>query len=520
MSVVLVLALACYGAFSAPTPQQSGGVSGGEGGSDAQSSGSALQASSPMTLTSGGRAWPTTSLLGPENNIVSATAESANQPTYTLVPNQEAPADNGMILDFTNEESPQAIRGDNGASDFTGFNAPYDRLNPNAFARPGTDAGDSPNFKWPMGLSSARSGTGGGNPGYARQQNIDELPISQSMAGVDMRLAPNAHRELHWHSANEWSYVFNGSARISAVDPAGRTYVDDIQAGDLWFFPAGIPHSIQASPDGVEFLLVFSQGDFSEDATDLVSELFLRNPKEVLAKNFQTDISDFDNLPQDEKYIFNAAPYPENLTEVQQSVLGPTGQVPSDQAYTYHLSQQEPLQVPGGSIKIVDPTVFPVAENFSVGFFTIEPGAMREIHWHLTSDEWNFFLAGNARITSFTAPESSRTFDFQAGDVGYIPVENAHYIENTGNTTVSYMEVLQAPQYQDMSVSQWLGLTPANVVADTLHLPQSLISRLPKVKNYIVPGNANYSTTNFTVEPSAVVKRKEPMGYSRSSRLF
>jgi hypothetical protein len=70
-----------------------------------------------------------------------------------------------------------------------------------------------------------------------------------------------------------------------------------------------------------------------------------------------------------------------------------------------------------------------------------------------------------------------------------------------------------------MSVGQWLGLTPANVVADTLHLPQSLIARLPKVKNYIVPGNANYSTTNFTVEPEQVVKRKEPIGWTRGEGL-
>ena len=202
-----------------------------------------------------------------------------------------------MILDFSETKYPQAIRGENGGSDFTRFNEDYDRINPDLFARPGIDAGDVPNSKWPMGLSSARSGTGGGNPGYARQQNVGNRPISQSMAGVDMRLGPNAHREKYWHSANEWSYMFNGSCRFSAMHLAGRTYVDDLQAGDLWFFPAGIPLSIQASPEGLEFLLDLSQGDSSEDATDLVSELFLRNPKEVLAKNFQTDINDSDDIP-------------------------------------------------------------------------------------------------------------------------------------------------------------------------------------------------------------------------------
>jgi oxalate decarboxylase family bicupin protein len=341
------------------------------------------------------------------------------------------------------------------------------------------------------------------------------------MAGVDMRLAPNAYRELHWHSANEWAYILTGSVRISAVNQIGQSYVDDLQAGDLWFFPAGVPHSIQASPEGVEFLLVFSQGDFSEDATDLVSELFLRNPREVLAKNFQTDIHDFDNIPDDELYIFNGTPYPQNLTEVRANITGPAGTLPSEEAYTYHLSQQTPLSVPGGTVQIVDPTVFPIAENFSVGIFSIEPGAMREIHWHLTSDEWNFFLSGRCRMTSFSAPDASRTFDFQAGDVGYIPVANSHYIENTGNETVTYLEVLQAPKYQDISVGQWLGLTPQQVVRDTLRLPQALIDRLPKNKPYIVPGNANYSTTDFTPGDAGerIEKRAEAVGYSRNARL-
>lgn len=125
----------------------------------------------------------------------------------------------------------------------------------------------------------------------------------------------------------------------------------------------------------------------------------MRNPREVLAKNFQTDVSDFDNIPSEQLYIFDGMPMPFNLSEVRANVTGPAGELPVNESYTYHMSQQEPYTVPGGSVKIVDPTTFLIANNFSVGLFTIEPGAMREIHWHLTSDEWNFFIAGSARIT-------------------------------------------------------------------------------------------------------------------------
>ena len=123
---------------------------------------------------------------------------------------------------------------------------------------------------------------------------------------------------------------------------------------------------------------------------------------------------------------------------------------------------------------------------------------MRELHWHLTSDEWNFFIAGTARITIFSAPESSRTFDFIEGDVGYVPATQSHYIENTGNTNVVFLEVLLAPKFTDISVNQWLALTPTQVVTETLNIDKKVIENLPKFKSYIIPGSTNHTETNFT----------------------
>lgn len=480
-------------AWAAPMPQNIAGVPAGPEINNAN-----IPGESVGPVGAQGDIYGSESLLGTGNDGDFPGPTSTDVP-YTPVANQDANPTLGMILDFSHVENPQPIRGSNGASDPGPHTSAYEQINSDLLARPGTDMGSVSNAKWPMGLSSTRSGTEK-NSGWARQQNTNELPISSAMAGVDMRLAPNAYRELHWHSANEWSFILNGSVRVSAVNQDGQSYVDDLVAGDLWFFPAGVPHSIQATEEGVEFLLVFNQGTFSEDNTDLVSELFARNPREVLAKNFQTDVSDFDNIPTQQRYIFNGSPMPTNLTEVRQNITGPSGTLPANQSYTYHFSQQEPYTVPGGSVKIVDPTTFPIANNFSVALFTIMPGAMREIHWHLESDEWNFFLAGQARVTVYEGPQASRTFDFSAGDVGYIPVVDSHYVENTGTVPVVYMEVLQAPKYSDISASQWLGLTPSQVVKDTLNVPQSFIDKLPKTKQYIVPGNANYSTTNFTVD--------------------
>jgi oxalate decarboxylase family bicupin protein len=263
-----------------------------------------------------------------------------------------------------------------------------------------------------------------------------------------MRLEPGALRELHWHTAAEWALVMNGTVRIAAVNENGQTFVDDLSKGDVWFFPAGVPHSLQGLDGGCEFLLVFDDGSFSEDGTFLATDVFAHNPKEAIAKSLSIPISALDNIPQEELFIFPGTPAPKDIAE--QNVTGKAGILPLAESYSFHLSEQPATEYSGGSVKIIDPTTFPIASGFSAALVTVKPGAIREIHWHTTSDEWNFFLAGKARISVFAAEGNARTFDYAAGDCGYIPKAMTHYVENIGTEDVVFLEVLQADHFSGM----------------------------------------------------------------------
>ena len=164
--------------------------------------------------------------------------------SFELAAGQSEDPDLGLYLDFEGVENFQPIRGGTKRPTDAGpRNKEIEAQNSDSYAPPGTDEGSLPNPKWPMGLSHNRHGLG--NAGWSRQQNIQNLPIATQMAGVDMALEPWAYRELHWHKANEWSIILKGSVRVSAVNEAGETFIDDLQEGDVWFFPAGVPHSIQ-----------------------------------------------------------------------------------------------------------------------------------------------------------------------------------------------------------------------------------------------------------------------------------
>src|SRR5690242_12158399 len=145
-----------------------------------------------------------------------------------------------------------------------------DETNPDSRVPPVSDTGSMPGFKFPFSLTNKRVYQGG----WSREVTARELPIAKELAGVNMRLEAGGIRELHWHKAAEWSIMLYGSARITGLDARGRSFVDDVGVGDLWYFPTGIPHSIQGlGPDGAEFLLVFDDGHFTEYETVLLSNV-------------------------------------------------------------------------------------------------------------------------------------------------------------------------------------------------------------------------------------------------------
>lgn len=372
----------------------------------------------------------------------------------------------------------EPIRGERGASILGPRNEPLERENPDLLASPDTDAGTIPNLKFSFSAARTRLGTGG----WAREISERELPVSKTIAGVNMRLKPGGIRELHWHKQAEWGFMLAGRARLTAIDPQGRNFTDDVGVGDLWNFPAGIPHSIQGLADGCEFLLVFDAGSFSENETFLLADWFKHTPRAVLAKNFGVPESAFDRLPEDierSRWVF-AGDVPGRLED--EAIESPAGSI----NFTHHLLAQEPILAPGGKVRIVDSRNFPAASTIAAALVEIDPGAMRELHWHPNAAEWQYYVQGQARMTVFASSEKARTFDYQAGDVGYVPYAMGHYVENTGDDRLVFLEVFKSDHFADVSLRQWLALTPRALVEQHLNVDDAMLDRLSREKPIIV----------------------------------
>src|ERR1700758_2527561 len=247
---------------------------------------------------------------------------------------------------------------DHSASNPGPENKPLLDENPNSNLPPPTDHGHIEPIWYSFDLTTKRVEEGG----WTNQVTEKVLPSSKDLAGVRMRLTAGSFRELHWHTADEWAIMLYGNARVTCLNPDGTVFIGDVGKGDLWYFPAGFPHSIQGlQADGCEFLLVFDQGDFAEDGTFLLSEAIAHTPRKVLSKNFGLDMDVINKIVRKESLYIFPADLPLSLAK-DKAVIG--GQrVESPLQYTFKLSEMAPTRkTPGGEVRIVDSRNFPVSK--------------------------------------------------------------------------------------------------------------------------------------------------------------
>ncbi len=353
---------------------------------------------------------------------------------------------------------------------------------PAAQTPPATDIGDMP-MLWSSFNNSPRRVQNGG---WARQVTQADFAISETISGVNMRLAAGGIREMHWHLAAEWAFMSYGNCRVTVLDEAGRAYVTDVKDGDLWYFPAGLPHSLQGlGPDGCEFVICFDDGRASEFNTLLLTDWLAHTPPQILAENFGVPSGAFAKIPLQNLWIFQGQ-VPGPLEADQAAVANPAGLPPHP--FTFSLGSAVPTRrTKGGEVRIADSTNFTVARTVAAALVTVRPGGLRELHWHPNADEWQYWIKGTGQMTVFNTGPKAVTMDFKPGDIGYVKRSNGHYIKNTGDSDLQFLEVFRSSYFADVSLTDWLTHTPAALVAQHLNVDAATIAKFPAGKAEVVP---------------------------------
>ena len=316
-----------------------------------------------------------------------------------------------------------------------------------------------------------------GEAGSAKEATLAEFPASKNIAGVSMRLKPGGIRELHWHAiAAEWALVLKGTVLATVIAPNGQPATDIFDAGDIWYFPKGHGHALQnISNDEAHFVLGFDDGHFSEFGTFSITDWVGRTPQTVVSRNLGLSADVIKGLPKKELYILPGK-IPQNVPEQYLADDLETSQ----SAHKFRLSKMSPLTFPGGWERIVTAKEFPINTTLTSVMQYLEPGALREMHWHPNADEWQYYINGHSRVTVFGAHGRVRTEEFGPGQICFIQQGFGHFVEQVGSEPTKFFALFNSPAFEEISISKWLAGNPASLIADNFGIAREEVNRLPR----------------------------------------
>ncbi|MFZ5782535.1 MAG: cupin domain-containing protein [Pseudomonadota bacterium] len=325
--------------------------------------------------------------------------------------------------------------------------------------------------------------------GAARQAGTYNFPVSKNIAGVYMTLEPGAIRELHWHAdAAEWAYVIEGRSRITLTSPEGQVQIADVDAGGIWYFPRGWGHSIEGlGPNGTKFILVFNNGEFTEQSTFSITDWISNTPMSMLKEYLGWTDEQIERLPKKQVYISRAAPATPPIADARPR---DSSAPPMPLTHVYQLRERKPTSVvAGNSLRLVSAREFPASFNMTGAIVRLEPGAMRGLHWHPNADEWQFVLTGTMELSVFASGGKAGLSRLDAGDVGYVPKGYGHALKNPSkDVPAEILIVFNAGDYQSIELDDWMATNPSNALADTFQVPPNLVDRLPRApRKFAVP---------------------------------
>lgn len=150
-------------------------------------------------------------------------------------------------------------------------------------------------------------------------------------------------------------------------------------------------------------------------------------------------------------------------------------------SFRFPLGDQQTHQFAGGTAKEATVVQFPVSEKLAGVYMTLEPGALRELHWHANAAEWAYVIGGRCRVTTIDPQNQCEIVDFGPGDVWYFPRGHGHSIQGLGPGTCTFVLVFDNGYFSEFgtfSISDWLG--PPDVLAREFRRSGLHLHRFPQ----------------------------------------
>ena len=159
--------------------------------------------------------------------------------------------------------------------------------------------------------------------------------------------------------------------------------------------------------------------------------------------------------------------------------------------FKFALEKSEGRVIGGSFGKEATVEQLPISKGIAGVSMRLEPGAMRELHWHATAAEWAFVIEGRVRTTVIDPQGNAETNDFEPGDVWYFPRGHGHMLECLGDKPSHFILIFDNGYFSEFgtfSITDWIGHTPKPLLAKNFGVPESTFDGFPKKEVYFARG--------------------------------
>ncbi|HTI74631.1 MAG TPA: cupin domain-containing protein [Mycobacterium sp.] len=163
----------------------------------------------------------------------------------------------------------------------------------------------------------------------------------------------------------------------------------------------------------------------------------------------------------------------------------------TSQSHLFRLGAQAPTKLDGGSFQQADEDNFPILEGqeASILMLTLQPGGIREPHWHPSAWEINLVTSGVAAWVVIDGNGNHESFDQHVGDVVFAPQGSFHYFENRGpdEMKIVIIQNTSAPEGKDnIGIGESLSALPPRVLSAVFGVPADTFKSFKKIDNSII----------------------------------
>jgi oxalate decarboxylase len=287
--------------------------------------------------------------------------------------------------------------------------------------------------------------------------DVAALPLLKNVTLNVQRLAPGAAREPHWHnSVSELDYVIEGTGEIGIISLNGTLSRIALEPGTVVFVPQGLAHYV-ANTGSTELVVAMGFNSTRTTSTSLTNNLKAFGSNR-LAQITGLSATDF-TMPSDtESQIytgFGTLP-----------PLDPAAAVLVDGAVTSaNFASIAGFANEYGTAKDVDARTIPGLDRVSLSFMTLEPGAMRDAHWHPQGTELVYIESGELEW-GLQAPGKageSSVFTAKQGQAVALPEGWLHYAANTGTETARLIVLWESTAPKSIELAGLLSVLPTEL---------------------------------------------------------